>query len=386
MRKIKFLDGLRRVAKARRKWAPLPRVDIVIFDTHCGAHLASIIRDYSFFSIDLRGESYHIPTLLAACVQYLLRHGTVTLQILYFQKLILKLGARICVTNQDANHIFYELDKQLPTVRFIAVQQGLKGDHSIHPFSEISGDYFAFGQAYANKLANGVAKIYICGSIKANMAHLNGKKYPRICFISGVSAHDPRLKVLRTISYAEFIYPVFYSSLREVDNFCSKREIELLIAAKAEPAAMTQEGHPAFWNEWNLYENILGRKPPLVMENSYELAGESELIVCDQSALGYEMLGRGCKVVFINLIAYYHREKSYGFGWPLELPDRGPFWTNQYDPDYIQNMLNRVWNMPAEEWKDVIAPYQEQLMHYDPGNSILLKHMDGILNSGMRST
>lgn len=380
-----FFDGLRRVAKANRKWAPLPRVDIAIFDTHCGAHLASMIRDYSFFSIDLRGESYHIPTLLAACVQYLLHHGTVTLPILYFQKLILKLGARICITNQDANHIFYALDKRLPTVRFIAAQQGLKEDSSIDSFSKISGDYFAFGQAYASKLANGAASMYVCGSIKANMAQLSEKKHPRVCFISGVSADDLGIKVFRNVNYAEFVYPAFYSSLREVDNFCSKRDIELLITSKARRAVMAQEQHPVFRSEWNLYENILGRKPPLVMADSYELAGESELVVCDQSTLGYEMLGRGCKVVFINLIAYYHREKSFRFGWPLELPDQGPFWTNQYDPSYIQNMLNHVWCMPAEEWKASIVPYQEQLMHYDPGNSILLDHIKSILNPGVRS-
>ena len=383
---MKYLDKLRLVAKAERKWAPLPRVDIAIFDTHCGAHLASIIRDYSFFSIDVRGESYHIPTLLTACWQYLLCQGKVSISNFYFSKLISKLGARICITNQDSHHIFYELDKTLPDVRFIAMQQGLKNEYSIGNFSKISGDYFAFGKAYADALDNGTAKMHVCGSIKANMAHLTEKKYPRICFISDLSVHAFGLKVLKNITYAEFICPVFYSSLREVDNFCSQRGIELMITSKARREVMSQDRHPVFRNEWNLYGNILGRKPPLVMADSYELAGDSELAICDQSALGYELLGRGCKVVFINLVAYYHREKSYEFGWPLEMPNQGPFWTNQYDPGYIQNMIDHIWNMSMEEWRDLIVPYQKQLMHYDPGNSILLNHIKGILAPSIRST
>ena len=359
-------------------------MDIAIFDTLTGAHLSSIIQDYSLFSIDARGESYHMPTLLAACWQYILCAGKVTISHLYFSMLIMKLGARICITNQDANHIFYELDKRLPNVRFIAMQQGLKDDYSIGTFSNISGDYCGFGQAYADILANGVANIYICGSIKANMAKLSEKKLPRLCYISGFSGHDPGLKVLRNINYAEFTYPAFYSALREIDHFCSTQGIELIIASKANRGGTTQDQNHVFRNEWDLYENILGRKPPLIMADSYKRAGESELVVCDQSALGYELLGRDCKVVFINLVAYYHREKSYDFGWPLGLPKQGTFWTNKYDPGDIQNMLNHVWHMSSEEWKDLISHYQKQLMHYDQGNSILLNHIKSILTSSLQ--
>jgi len=381
---MKVFAWLKRIAKAKRKWAQLPRVDIAIFDTLSGAHLSSIIQDYSLFSIDLRGESYHMPTLLAACWQYILCVGKVTISHLYFSMLIMKLGAKICITNQDANYIFYELDKRLPNVRFIAMQQGLKGEYSIGKFSNISGDYFAFGQAYADILPNSVANIYVCGSIKANMAKKKKKKLPRLCFISGFSGGELGHKVFRNVNYAEFSYPAIYSALREIDHFCSTQGIELIIASKANRHVTTQDQNHLFRTEWDLYENILGRQPPLIMADSYELAGNSELAVCEQSTLGYELLGRDCKVVFINLIAYYHREKSYEFGWPLVLPKQGAFWTNKYDPGYIQNMLNHVWHIPSEEWKDLIIYYQEQLMHYDQGNSILLNHIKSILTSSLQ--
>jgi surface carbohydrate biosynthesis protein len=381
---MKIFVGLKLIAKATRKWAQLPRVDIAIFDTHCGAHLSRIIQDYSLFSIDIRGESYHMPTLFAACWQYILCLGKVPISNLYFSMLIMKLGAKICITNQDAHSIFYKLDKQLPDVRFIAMQQGLKDDYSIDNFSNISGDYFAFGHVYADKLANGVANMHICGSIKANMAKLTTEKLPRLCYISGFVGSDIGLKVFRNVNYAEFTYPAIYSALREIDHFCSTQGIELIIASKANREVTTQGQKHVFRNEWDLYEKILGRRPPLIMADSYELADESELIVCDQSALGYELLGWDCKVVFINLIAYYHREKSYEFGWPLVLPKQGIFWTNKYDPDHIQNMLNHVWHMSSEEWKDLIIHYQEQLMHYDQGNSILLNHIKSILTSSLQ--
>ena len=378
---MKFLDRLKQVMKAEKNWTPLPRADIAIFDTHCGAHLANILEGYSLFSIDIRGESYHIPTLLAACWKSITSQEKAPISRLYFSKLISKLGVKICITNQDANQIFYELDKHLPSVRFIAAQQGLKNEYSIGYFSKISGDYFAFGQAYADALANGMASMYVSGSIKANMAHLEDKKLQRVCYISGFVGHDLEKKVFKNVNYAEFTYPAIYSSLREIDGFCSRLGIELIIASKANREVTDHDRDHVFRNELTLYKNILGRNPPLIMADSYELAGESELVICDQSALGYELLGQTCKVVFINMVSYYHREESYKFGWPLSLPDQGVFWTNQFDPGYIQNMLNCIWDMSSEEWKDIVAPYRGQLMYSDPKNSIVLNHIKSILES-----
>ena len=239
------------VANADRRWASLPRVDIAIFDTHCGEHLARIFQGYSFFSIDTRGESFHIPTLIAACWQYVLCQQKISIWLFYFSKLISKLGARICITNQDSNHIFYDLDKQLPEVRFIAAQQGLKDEYAMKIFSRISGDYFAFGKVIADALANPAVNMHVCGSIKANMVRLNAKKLPRVCVISGLSVIEPGFKVLRNITYAEFIFPPIYAYLREVDNFCRQRSIELIIASKARRAVMSAERHPVFRREWD---------------------------------------------------------------------------------------------------------------------------------------
>lgn len=375
---MKVLRWLKLIAKSKTKWAKLPRVDIAVFDAFTGWTLTGIIpgvmQDYPLFFIDTRGESYHMPTFLAAFRQYILCKRKVPVSYLYFSMFIMKLGARICITNQDSNHLFYALDKRLPDVRFIALQQGLKNRYSIGKFANISGDYFAFGKAYATKLNNGVGDMVICGYTWGNMVKLRAKKLLRLCYVSSFSGQDLGVKIFKNVNYAEFIYPAVYSTLKEVDYFCSTQGIELVIASKT-------EGGNRQDREWDLYENILGRKPPLIRGDSYKLAGESELVVCDQSALGYQMLGRDCKVVFINLIAYYHREKSYRFGWPLALPKQGTFWTNKYDPEYIQNMLNHVWHMASEEWKDLITYYKEQFMCYDPGNLILLNHIKSILTS-----
>ena len=304
---VKLIDGLRRIAKAKKRWAALPKVDIAIFDSQCGAHLARMLAGYQFALIDIRGESYHIPTVISACWRYVLCNGKVRISVLYFSMLIENLGSKICITNQDANQIFFDLDKQLPGSRFIAVQQGLKDEYSIGGFSRISGDYFAFGQAYANRLANGIASMYVCGSIKANMANLRKEKIARVCCISGFIGCDLDMNVFRDVNYAEFAYPAIYTSLREIDRFCRSREIELIIVSKANREVTTLERNQVFEKEQDLYTKVLGRKPPLILADSYELAGESELIVCDQSALGYELIGRNCKVAFINLVAYYLR-------------------------------------------------------------------------------
>jgi surface carbohydrate biosynthesis protein len=374
-------EGLRLIAGTRKRWTRLPKVDVAIFDTHCGAHLAKVLAGYSTFSIDIRGESVHVPTLLGAAARFLMRRGPASLSILYFSSVIRKLGARVCITNQDANQIFYMVDKAMPAVRFIAVQQGLKDAHDIGLFSKLSGDYFAFGSAYAEKLAagGGAATMHVAGSLKGNMARLSASKQPRVAYISGLSDHDVSARVFRDVSYAEFVYPPTYAGLREVDEFCSRNAIPLVIASKAKAEVLSADRHPVYQRERAIFGHILGREPELIMGDSYAVAGDSAMVVCDQSALGYELLGLGCKVVFINLIAYFHREPSYRFGWPLELPDQGPFWSNRCVTADIQAMLDRVWRMPSAEWKALIAPYQAQLMGWNPDNTMLLRHIDSCL-------
>ncbi|MBF0220584.1 MAG: hypothetical protein HQL49_13810, partial [Gammaproteobacteria bacterium] len=52
----------------------------------------------------------------------------------YYSEIIRMSRVKICITNQDANTIFFDLAREHPSIRFIALQQGLKDNISIGYF------------------------------------------------------------------------------------------------------------------------------------------------------------------------------------------------------------------------------------------------------------
>jgi len=384
--KIKFAAYLKRVAfhlkrflYSRKVIGKLPRVDIAVFDTHTADHLCKVLEGYSVYTIDIRGESYHLTILLKSILKYFLLRGKKQLLELYWSTFINDLGARICITHQDANAIFFDLARESRGTRFIALQQGLKNAATIANYKKICGDYFAYGSAYADKLRNGEAKIYVSGSVKSNNSIFELGKKTRLSYVSSYVGHPLELKILGNYNYAEFSYPSIYSSLRFVEEFCRRNIIDLVIVSKSFRERTQTEREHVLQNEITTYRNVIGRDVKIIAGDSYKVAGESRLIVCDQSALGYELLGRGCKVVFLNFISFFLHSPSHGFGWPLELPSQGPFWSNIPDPVFVGQMLEKVWHMSPDEWNQVTRDYKEKLMFYDPENSILLGHLRELL-------
>ncbi len=380
----RLFNWIGRFSAAKKIFCRLPHVDIAIFDTHTADHLTQVLADYSFFTIDIRGESVHLPTLVGSFIEYLRLRGRKKLSLLYYSQYINGLGARICITNQDANAMFFDLARENGSIRFVALQQGLKQEFTIGAFSNICGDYYAYGAAYSEKLNNGEARIIVAGSLKANNAEFERGKHEHVAYISSFVGHALNTRVLETYNYAELSYPAIYGALRIVDSFCAKNGIELIVVSKSFREQTEIERDHVMQSEKRLYKNVLGRDANIVAGNSYVTAGESRLIICDQSALGYELLGRGCKVIFLSLISHFLHQPSYHFGWPLTLPDQGPFWSSVPDPVYIEEMLKTVWHMSQDEWDETTLPYKDQLMVYDKGNSILHGQLRALLNASGR--
>jgi surface carbohydrate biosynthesis protein len=377
----KILRWFKLFLLAKKTFRRLPYADIAVFDTFTAEHLCKILENYSIFTIDVRGESFHLSILIESISKYILLRGQKKLGILYYSTYLDRLSAKVCITNQDANTIFFDLARENSSIKFIALQQGLKIEDTIGSYSEIFGDYHAFGSAYADKLKNGKANIIIAGSSKANSVEFELGRYKRIAYISSYIGHPSDMKVLRNYSYAEFVYPPIYSILKLVDSFCTKNKIDLTVVSKSSRNRRKVDRDRVIQSENRLFNNVLGKEANINIGNSYKVAGESKLVVCDQSALGYELLGCGCRVVFLNFIAYFTHQPSYSFGWPLELPGKGPFWCNIPDHVYIENMLKNIWNMSQCEWDEIAMPYKDKLMFYDKGNTILHGKLEAILDS-----
>jgi surface carbohydrate biosynthesis protein len=126
--------------------------------------------------------------------------------------------------------------------------------------------------------------------------------------------------------------------------------------------------------------------------STYEFCQSASLIVSVDSAVGYEFLARGKKVVFlsgrINAISPELSSKIHDtdFGFPLELGASGPFWTNTANESEFEQIIESVQTMSDEQWATAISPYNDVLMAYQPGNTgfIRLLQNEGIplINEG----
>jgi surface carbohydrate biosynthesis protein len=54
----------------------------------------------------------------------------------------------------------------------------------------------------------------------------------------------------------------------------------------------------------------------------------------------------------------------------LDLPLNGNFWTNQATAAELTRILDYLQAVTDEEWATEIAPYNESLMAYQPGNPV----------------
>jgi surface carbohydrate biosynthesis protein len=65
--------------------------------------------------------------------------------------------------------------------------------------------------------------------------------------------------------------------------------------------------------------------------------------------------------------------RDTNFGYPLDLPAHGNFWTNQASATELTRILDYLQGVTDEEWATEIAPYNETLMAYQPGNPVFKK-------------
>ena len=80
--------------------------------------------------------------------------------------------------------------------------------------------------------------------------------------------------------------------------------------------------------------------------------------------------------------------RDTNFGYPLDLSPTGKFWTNQATPTELTRILDYLRAVTDEEWAAEIAPYNESLMAYQPGNPVfkqLLLDLGLTLIDGVKS-
>ena len=91
------------------------------------------------------------------------------------------------------------------------------------------------------------------------------------------------------------------------------------------------------------------------------------------------MLSRGKKVAFFST-RKWRTSRNYSFGTPGAYESDGSFWTNDFDTKKFNKILDFLYTVSKEEWKNIISKNIENIMIYSKNNKIFKEKIDQILS------
>ena len=315
----------------------------------------------------------------------------------YRAKFIKTVQPKVVITFIDNDVTFYSLKSLVSGPQFISVQNGLRHNYSFNSkgglldqLNEVSKqisltcDYICvFGLASAKLFSTYInTKTLITGSIQNNFREKNmpHAMTSDVVFVSQLQAFTLKGSSVKVyfgqqgITISEF-FEAERQIVRALDKYCEENELRLVVCGKRD------QTHT---HEREFFESILQPKKPnfLVRENgssTYDAIDATGLVVTIDSTIGYESLSIGKRVAFMSGrtqsadpvgLAQTH---DTNFGYPLDLPANGNFWTNQATATELTRILDYLQAVTDKEWATEIAPYNESLMAYQPGNPVFKK-------------
>jgi surface carbohydrate biosynthesis protein len=316
----------------------------------------------------------------------------------YVVTYIAVLQPKVVMTFIDNDVNFYKLKKLCPKTKFVAIQNGVRANYSGSPSlgffdqlsialsnTELSSDYYCvFGAASAQQLTPFIqTKMITVGSLKNNLfapSESNRNAVSDVVYISQYPPFSVRDASRRIYFGNEFIpladfYHIESTVAKLVAQYCSVNHLSLTICGKRDSVAS---------DEQKFFADSIGLlpwtyEPRSSTYSTYEIASAAKIVVSVDSTVGQEFLARGKRVAFMSGRTQaadavgLSEVRDTNFGYPLDLSPTGKFWTNQATTTELTRILDYLQAVTDEEWATEIAPYNESLMAYQPGNPVFKK-------------
>ena len=301
---------------------------------------------------------------------------------------------KVVITFIDNDVTFYSLKNLIFGPRFVSVQNGLRHNYSFNSqggfldlLNEASRnntllcDYICvFGLASANLFATYIkSKTVITGSIQNNLRAISPSDTTTtdVIFVSQMQAftlEDSSVKVYfgeQGTTISEF-FEAERRIIRALSQYCEHEGLQLVICGKRDQTHTYER---------EFFESILDTKMVLFVprdsgSSTYDAINSTEIVVTIDSTIGYESLAIGKRVAFMSGRTQaadpvgLEKVRDTNFGYPLDLSPSGKFWTNQATATELTRILNYLRSVTDEEWANEIAPYNESLMAFQPGNPV----------------
>ncbi len=395
--------AFRKLRKFKLSWDAPAKTDVVVFDRYATQGILPLLAGIRFSVFENQGHKLNVPTILRMLAK--LHFSWID----YCATYIALCDAQVVVTGIDSNPLFYRLKHRLPGVKFVAVQNGIRGtgspvrggdlwtalrtETSITPSVDVIA---TFGPAHSEQYKRHISCSTIeIGSARNNQIPIhvrdNSSTRNRIGLISNFDGlpHDDIFleeQASRAIMYLEN-RPVSAKDYFAADaqtatmlaEICQQNDWDLCIIGRR------TSSFPA---ERRFFERACGALPFRFIskyseESSYKELDQMNLVVSVDSTLGYEMIARGQRVLFLPLRAKLLggvEAEQFRFGFPYSFPDEGPFWLSTLETGRVSSRITQLLSLSNEQWTSMSLFVLENLMGNDPGNTKLANVISEVLD------
>jgi surface carbohydrate biosynthesis protein len=368
-------------------WKLPKKSEILIYDA-CGAEaLMPYLSGYGVEIIPLRRESVNVPCLLRAILKLSFWRGN-PIQA-YADTFIQAVSPKVVITFIDNNPAFYAISNRFPEIKTIFFQNGTrielgdvfgfldKSESHLVDYMLVHGS--AIGKHY-QKFISGQA--IACGSLKSNHVRKSVEIVAgTILFISQYCDKPKGGAPFLTAPDGTLIFwDQFFMAEVQVLNFLNKWCAENNKALQICGRGIDKEGSEKYFYDSHLKGCEWKYISKSEICSSYSLVDSAEIVVFIDSTLGYESIGRGKKTACFSCRGTSLNTKDTKFGWPLDLPENGPFWTNDADDREFRRVMDYLVTISAKEWEKVRQFYASELMEYDAKNTRFVTLLDQLLS------
>lgn len=384
-------------------WSRPPKSDIVIFDHYAIQGIITALGDHTYSIFENRRSVLHVWAIL----HMLMRLRVTWLE--YCRSYLTLTQARVVITGIDSNHLFYELKHKLPHMKFVAVQNGSRGTGSPVKGGDLwsalgrlrrqppTVDVIAtFGSAHSRQYSSRIhCSTVEIGSARSNAIPVHGKPStktsPTVALISNFSGlpHSDIFPGGSASATAIFLGEQhvgareYFSAdalvAKTVSAICGSMDWEFSIVGRR---AATFPHEQAFFAEACQGQQFSFR----VKESetsSYEFLDGVDLVIALDSTLGYEMIARGTRVLFISARSAFingAESRQFDFGFPGDYSKEGVFWTTSLQHDVIKEKMQSLLAMGQDQWQTETTFVRQELMVHDPDNGQLRTLLRDSLN------
>ena len=366
--------------QTEKVWAWPQQSEVLIYDAANLAIIMEYLKPWNPEILHVRKEQINMLVLLKSFFTKGRRSDS------YIDCFIEKVHPRLIITTIDNASIFYKISGRHPNIKTLFLQNGMRGyfedifrvleNLDSDTISTFFVDYMlVFGSAIGEKYSQYLkGRILLAGSIKNNFVPKENSSQPGVIAFIG----QWRLETGRSNPSDDARGHFFEDLWTRPDTliiqclmrYARENDKRLIIIPNSD-----RNSSDLLSKEKDYHRELMGIEPEFSETSapypSYKAVDSAEIVVAVDSTLAYESVARHKKTAFFSIRATFLEMYDHAYGWPVDFPDEGPFWTNKPDPDIFIRILDYLFKVSDEQWKkDVDSTNFSSLMEYDPGNTI----------------